>query len=1325
MSRYWRVLALASTLAGLFFVVGFFRQYHLPRIERWILMEVERQSTQHSPIRIWPETARLSFFPPGLILKDIRLLPKEELAEMIAPTKIKFAEVRINWLYLLTGRVRLSYVGIKDSEIKIVLKQSPRSNAKQDPWAGVRSALKLAGDIPVDELDLENISLFLKLKAEGISLHASQIRLNVENQARSLLVELDAPAAEIKWQEALDPVPMSLAVKALLEADKIQLSSLKAKAGNSFFVAAGALGKEISMQARLQLELPEVEKYESLIRKSQVPPLQGVLKLDVSSSGRASDLQLRGHVEASDIGIAGREIGKLSGDINYDHDTLQAKDLTITHSSGVAKVSRFTWQPKANSPATLNLSVGALELGRLLTSIKIPKVPLHLGLKGDLKCLGPLFEPFDLSCNADIQATDLRLHSPDSKEHMIIAVENANAKGRFSINKEAVTYLAELQVGATSKGRSSGTVDYQKGFKIAYEGDYVAMSDIKNLADLKLEGTAKIKGTTEGGAHSAVMNMNIAAKDVWLQDFWLGHPEGEISYKTGNLSFRKMIGQVGSTRYNGQLNLDLAKKQLTLQARSPYAELSDLKSIFARKANIPLDVFATGAGEVTASGPLKFSQLSYRLNTDFYRGTIEKDSFDQLSFKISAINGQVTTDQVFLKRGQSVIDLKGKVTPTGLIDAVAVGKKIRLEESETVSSIGLDLTGQLDFTTAIRGQLPHPTFDSHGRLSRMVINDKPADDSTFALKFSNDRIEGGGSFIGDVVKAEFTYPLTPNIPFNFTAKATKWNFANLFSVLSSSVRQRDFLTSVSGQIDLKGDRADWNRLSGSVNIEDFRLQRGAIGVRNSGPIAIAVQNGVISGKPFALEGEGGYLRGAITELSPARVNATVNGKLDLSLATLLTPFLADLQGKLALNISFSGPGNDPQATGSAYIEQGVVRFREFPHPFTNLRTDIIFSEKGATINAVRAELGGGVVTGNGKIRWQARHNVPVDVRGQFSGVNLNVPEGFRTRGSGTWSFSGNFFPYNLGVNYDVTGGDITAEFGTGLSDSKTISPSRLLPKALIEKASQPINLDLMIGLRDAIPIRNELLNCQVRGKMHVKGPPNDVRLTGTISPNPGGEVYFRDVPFEIQTGFVEFQDDPPDNPKVYLVAQTRVKEIVRDEMNAKGEKENQYEINLMVQGRGKQQKFILSSLPTLTEKEIVSLLALGLTPAALESNRSAGQMAASNSVQIGTAILQKPLSKEARSRLGVDVQLSQTSTDDASYPKFTINKQFTPKLGASASRSFEKNPTNSVKMEYKFNRNFSVVGTWDGREGTNNLDKDKAVEPSVFGLDLEYKVKFK
>jgi translocation and assembly module TamB len=174
--------------------------------------------------------------------------------------------------------------------------------------------------------------------------------------------------------------------------------------------------------------------------------------------------------------------------------------------------------------------------------------------------------------------------------------------------------------------------------------------------------------------------------------------------------------------------------------------------------------------------------------------------------------------------------------------------------------------------------------------------------------------------------------------------------------------------------------------------------------------------------------------------------------------------------------------------------------------------------------------------------------------------------------------------------------------------------------------------------------------------------------------------------------------------------------------------ENQYEINLLVQGRAPDVQISLTSQPSLPERDIVSLLALGLTPDALDERRTSGQQAANTSTAIAGALLQKPVGRKLKDTLGVDVKVSSTqpTADTASTPQVTFTKQWTPKFGASASGTLEANPTSSVKLEYKMSRGLSVIGSWEGRDqGANQIVEKKDASPSVLGLDLEYKVQFK
>jgi len=1324
----WLRFALTGALfAATFFLLGFFQKYHLPRFEQWLLLEIEKQSSNKLPVRIWPESLSIELLPPSIVLNNVRLLPQRELALVMAPAVVTQVDVRINWFYLLMGKLRLSYVGARGADFKMVFKDLLPTSKK-----GMTGFdFKTLSSIPIDELDLDEIAFWAKFEPQEISLRLSNLNLNLGNRARSFFVQLNVPKAEIKFKGASDPVPLHLAARGLIEEEKIQLSACQIKAGNSFLVAAGRVDgglrpqewTRIDLNSRIQLDLSNVADWERILRKPLLPKLVGTIKSEVSVQGSFSKPSISTISSGADIAIDDHLLGNFRLKTAWKNDRLTADDVVIESDAGTVQLSRLSWKPEDGEILTATVEADQLEVGKLLENIQIKDVPIRIPVSGKFDCKGPLLPLPELECSGTAQVRNLLVHTPDRKKMTIVDVPLADAKGSVKVTTKAVTYKASLSVGEKSKGESEGIISYQNGFQIKYKGDQVDIHDIKSLIGLKLDGGFQISGTTEGTSQWARLKMNIAGRDVFLDDYWLGDVQSEVTYKSGVLQFAQLLGQAGTSRYSGQVSVNIPRSEIYVHVKSPYADLTDIKEAFARKVNLPFSLSGTGSIEVKGWGPLVFSQLSYDLRSAFFRGAVAGETFDHLNFNVVADKGQVRAEKVQAARGASALDLTGTINPRGVMDAIVVGRRLRLEESENVNRLGFDVTGQVDLTMAIRGQLPRPILETHGRLSKLVIGDRAADDSMFKLKVSAERLEGGGSFMGNVLTADFIYPLDPSAPFKLYAKADRWNFGSLFSIFSNSIRQRDIQTSMSGVVNLAAERGGPSKLSGEIEVNELKVQRGAVGVKNSSTVFLNFKDGIMSAKPFHFEGEGGSVRIAVGEISQQRLNATINGKLDLGLLTLLTPFLADLQGRLALNTSISGTPAAPQISGSAFIEQGMVKLNELPHAFTNIRSDILFSQQDVIFNTLKADLAGGLLTGDGRIRLLGRRSAPVDIKGQFNNVTLNVPEGFRTSGSGTWSIKGPYFPYVLGVNYDVQSGEVISEFsGTGMGSSGSVTASSLLPKFLVEQANQPIHLDLLVQLKNAIVVRNSLVQSPVRGRIRAVGPPAQLKLTGMLNPVTGGQVYFRDQGFEISSGYLEYQDDPPDNPKIYLTAQTTVKENIRNENKAAIE--NEYEINLMIQGRGRNPKILVSSLPALTEREIISLLALGLTPGALEASKTS-EVGEAQVGQIGTSLIQKISGREMRNRLGVDVQLSQTTAETGSSPKITINKQFSPKWAASAGRTIDKSPTSTVKMEYKVNRNLSVIGSWEGNEGASQAETGKDVTPSIFGLDLEFKVNFK
>jgi translocation and assembly module TamB len=630
-------------------------------------------------------------------------------------------------------------------------------------------------------------------------------------------------------------------------------------------------------------------------------------------------------------------------------------------------------------------------------------------------------------------------------------------------------------------------------------------------------------------------------------------------------------------------------------------------------------------------------------------------------------------------------------------------------------------------------------MELNGRLSKVIIADQPQDDSSFHLDINSTRLAGSGNFLGNKLKTQFVYPFEPKNPFALEIHTNNWDFTNLFALVSKSSGQMDFQTGLTMETKLHSDDGGFWNSSGLVEVEDFKIRHGSETMKSDGPMKLIFNHGVITSDNFAISSGENFLKLHMQNFSHEHLAADLNGKLNLSLIGLITPFISDLRGNLALSVDVKGSMDKPLLSGSTFIDRAYVKLRDFPHPFSNLRADLLFNQQTLMINAFRSEIAGGKVNADGRITFLAHDNVPVDVKGSFSDVNVNIPEGFKTRGSGDVTIKGQKFPYLMGIRYDIVGGDVTAEFAAS-STPGAIKASPYLPKFVQQESFEPFRLDLNVNLLKPVQVSNSLLRAQVQGQAQVKGTPDHLLITGNFSPLPGGKFQFRDQPFDIQTGYVEYASYPPENPRIYLTATAHVTETVTDQQHFAAPQvgsnsaaqsvprqvENQYDISLLVQGRVQPEPQItLSSQPPLSQRDIVSLLALGMTPTALDESK--GSASAANTA-VGSALLQQPVGKKLKESLGVDVKVSTappTASDPTAAPTVTFSKQWTPKFSASASSTFGTSTTNGVKLEYKMNHSVSVIGSWENREQSTTVFEDKKESGSIFGLDLEYKVNFK
>lgn len=1327
--KFWlKLLFTLLVFAGFFFFLGFFKAYHLPQIKSWALNEIEIYSKKNLPVHIQAKNMYFNFLPLGVILEEINVSPQSPANEFLAPISIESVSVRFGILALLKGQARVSQIQVNDPQVVLIFRENPFKQRGSD--ADLDFDFDDIYQMPFDELKLNNLSILARFDDENIAFRVEDLQLTMENRYKIVYVNMSTPHVQIKQLGPNPDIILGFHTRFLVEKNEAQISAFRLTKDTSFLIASGRIHGDLEqgnissslVNMRSSFELADIENFQPVFfPEISLPKIQGLFEVDGRLSyNTSSPPEMHFNASVQDLVLEDFLIGNMNTEGSFSENQLKIPSFKATHDLGSITINDFTLNTQGALPYSAQVDVHSFDLQKLFQALRLHEVPVFLKAKGQFPCQGEFSSQPYMKCNGKISGSDLLVHSGGSQKVNIIEVDDLRAEGEVLIDAKKVQYETHIWVGQNSHGSSSGSIEYQNGFEITYKGDHVDFADIKNLAQLEFEGTAHVEGTTKGDSRHGVISMAVQGKDFWFEDYALGNIQSQINYKNGVLSFKETQGRINDSRYQGVMHLYLLKNEIYVEGNSPYVEAMDLKHIFSRKVDLPFSMTGAGSGEIKAWGPFQLSQLNYNLRSSLYRGSINGESFDEAHFNVSATNGHVTADKVQVLKASSSAQLNGKVDNSGHLEAIIVGRNFRLEQSETLQRFGLDLTGHFDFTMSLNGFILEPDTELQGRLARVSLADQPVDDSNFRLKFSSDRIEGQANLMGQILKTEFTFPLHHEAPFAFRMDTDKWDFTNLFSLVSSTARQQDFETRLSSKIELSSPHGGVWQSTGQVEIQELSMRRGPLRLQSKAPISILFQDGVITTNNFDLEGGNNYLRFESNASTRDRLNANLNANLDMSLLSLFTPFLADLRGQLSLSTHFEGGVFEPKIAGSAFIENGLIRLNEFPHPFENIRADILFNQQNILLNSIRSDFATGSLTGDGRVQLLALDNIPVDIKGRFQNININFPEGMRSRGTGNVMVTGHRFPYQLKIEYQVNGGEVTTEFGATPTSTTQIQPSTYLPRFISRDNFQPITLDLDIQLVNPIPIRNSLVESPVRGHILVQGSPAQPRLRGTITPQVGGNILFRDVPFEISTGYVEYLDDAPDNPRLYLTAMARVAETTIDEVG--NQRKEEYDITLLVQGRAQNPQITLTSQPPLMEQEIVSLLALGITSTTLNERQTSGQQAATSGAQIGAAILQRPLSKEFKDRLGVDLQVG-ADPENVSVPRVTFSKQWTPKLGASASRTIDDKPKNSVRIEYRFNRNFSAIGSWETKE--RPLDNKGDTSTSVMGLDLEYRIQFR
>lgn len=1357
-----KFLIILALTAAVFFAAGTIYGQLRPALQSWIIVQIQTLTARHSPVRVLPRSVDFRLFPLGVTLREVRIIPDPTAAKFLSATTLLEASVNLSYLQILRGQVGLNQVSLRGGDFDVRLPQA--QNEQTDPQSRIE-LFKLLSVIPISRIQTNDLNLRLRVDSRN-TLRIDQ--LNMDISLANEFARLDFAADSVLWTDQLTRRALRIRPEIRLVANpkQIQIEQLQLNRGGSSIAVEGAIQGDINhlkpdlftLRLNAALELAAIRDWvvRSVVDLQQIPSLSGSVKLSAQLEGtfskenQISRLSVQSDLQTERFSVMKIFLDQIQAAVQWTDGQLQLSNVSVQSSSHKATTDRIlvTRDPDDTSKWLLKSEPvrANLQLHPFLRAMGLNRIPVWLDAEGTLPCEGELAPSFSLKCQGSLSATDLVVKTDFEKGEApagaLVSVHSISApQVELLFDRNQFRFNGELKM-ANSEGVVKGEVGFRTGYSLEFDAPAIDFADLQSLSGLSLEGVSSFKGRSFGTSKSAVLSAELAARNLYLQGFWLDKPKASMRYQAGRLSFNSIQGTLKSSRYSGDLAFDFtsaSEPQLAGSFKLPFFDVQHLKTAVERKLHWPIDATGTGQASVTIRGPLDPARMNYSLKASLFRGQIGPETYDQFNFDITSRSGRVQLDRVQLTKGTGTISASGTAQLNGDMKIEVKGSGLRVEETQVLGRSGLFMEGELSLDALLSGPTQSPDAAINMMLARTSIGEIPVPPSSANLTVRKSSVEGTVKLFGNELEATFDWPLNEDSKLSLDLTANDFHFAPLVGALVGPGGKKDFVGIATGKVNLRSAKGGLQAADGQISFDELSIQRGPVLLKNVEPISVLLKEGRYDIQSLRIEGEGTSLVAQTPkEISSRKIDIAVSAKVDLNLLSVFVPFLEELRGYLSASFTIRGsPQESIETLGSAYLDRGFVKIPGLVHPFENTAADLSFNQQKIVINSVRSDWAGGKLTAAGQLSFLGEKNIPVSVDGEFQKVTLNIPEKVKTQGSGEFSLSGKAFPYLLKASYTIRDGLFSKEIG-GASQLETVDSRRalFLPRFLAEGSFQPLELDISINLKNGLPVRNALLDGSVRGDLSIQGPPGQPRLSGTIRSDPDSKLIFRDNTFELTSAVLTFEPGPEINPRLAVSARTRLDE--RD-------------INLLVQGTGKKPEISLTSIPPLPENELLSLLALGVSESqqqqqmnpfapmrpdqapALTGSSSPG--VANPSAQQGNAATQQVLSnvanqlvKETAQKFGLDVQLSSgfDQTGEATQ-RIVARKQFTRKFGASFTQSLGGASQTEARFRYRLTDRLSTTlwGQSLERGELTNQTGQQAPNQNRYGLDLEYRFEFK
>jgi translocation and assembly module TamB len=1306
--------------------------WNFEKVDAFLAKEIQKNIPSELPISVSVGKAFIRLIPLELTIHNVQIEPKAELQKTLDPFSVGAVVIQPSLWNLVFGKVHIASLSISESTLNI--KTPPQT---QDSNRDI-DIFKVLSQIPISKLELQNIKLKISGKIENESITADlnglQATLIQDKDFLNLNLRIHQLTSKLSNATVIDK--SFFETKFILTRKNLVLSDFKLKDSGSFIVASGTsqidLKKKIfgkgNINIRTEINSDKVQFLYKIITKKEKTPidkidtiLRGDLRLSLDGKLENS----RAQVEAALYNFRYEKfrLGNILAKAHYDgrEKKIKVDELRLTNKGVTAFAGSSSLDLDTLEFTPVDVSLNMFHLMDYLEYSLNQKITSDVEAKGKVTCSGTL-NNLKISCAGTINAANAVVRTGDGKP--IVNVASGNVTGNIDINLKEVTYVASIEA-LGSKGTSTGSVNYESGFIVNFNSPQLNVTELKNIGKLEVTGSTKVSGSTKGNSKTATFEMVLDAQDFTLNKFQLGSIATQLKYRNGSLFFEKIQGALISSRYLGDLQVDLLKDQMSGKLQFPFVDLAVIQESIKEHLSIPFQLSGSGSAVVNLASPLDINQLGLQAKARLYNCKVDQQHIDNVDIDVVSENGRINLRSVLLEEKSTNIRAGGYILiKEEEFNIQFASNKVFTEDIAYSDGILKKIKGTLKVSGAITKSFKAPqvafSFSSdeffYSKQSLSPLSGKVL----YSKSMSSINVRAGERFL-----------------FNFNNHNQSPiyeidGYTNNFDVspVASAFLDVDYVDSfkivTSSKFNVKLPKTKMESASGYVQLENLAITSGVNNIHIEKPISLFLTNGKLNFSAFSIKGTGGNLNFSSSANSTTPIDVKISGLFSLSFMHIFAPFLETMEGQTTINLKLQYGRGKSQMLGSAYIEDGYIKLAELQHAVESMKADILFNQDRIILNAINGKFASGTLVGDGVISFKGPKNLPMALNLYLDNINLNLPPQVNTQGNASLKLTGSWLPFLLSGEYNIFDGNITKEFSSS-SETTLDSPYHIfLPQALRQKTISPIALDLQLLPKTPLAIKNSLLDGKIEGSIKVQGFPQQPALNGRVSLLRNSFINFKDVQFRVRDSNITFDGQYPPNPQLYIQANTTHKGYV---------------IDMQVYGTASKPKFKLSSQPTLSEQEIISLLALGYTSDVNINNQTSNTTINTNSqntfnqsnfnqsnLEVGTGLFsQNPLGKEFKDRFGFDVQFSSNfdTANSVAVPKVTVGYKINEKLSSAVTAQTGRNRAYDAKVRYEINKDiYGTAGiTSQAQEEANQLRGN--AQSDVIGIDLEYRKEFK